>query len=137
MLTSANGCSVPTGISAAAALRACTLGRERTLLAVLARHSPGRLGAPTEHLERCLYSAVEWGRCTPEMAKALIRRGADVNAPGLPFLHRACAACEIGTVRVLLGAGARIGAMDDYGEMPHEVAGRLRRNDVVRLFKKG
>ena len=35
------------------------------------------------------------------------------------------------------GAGARIGAMDDYGKMPHEVAGRLRRDDVVRLFKKG
>ena len=152
------------GGPAEAVRRACELGRERTLLAVL-KHSKvplvvscycvegsdearvrGRFTTTylndkrdcrceKSFLEKCMFYAVEWGRCTPAMAKALIVRGADVNC-GRMYLHRACAACDIGTVRVFLGAGASIRAKDNYGQMPHEVAKNMQRGDVVRLFKR-
>ena len=149
------------GGPAKAVRRACEVGRERTLLAVLAL-SKGPLAescycvdsidmarvrgklylkdkkdcrCEKSFLEKCLFNAVEWGRCTPAMAKALIVRGADVNC-GRLFLHRACAACDIGTVRVFLGAGASIRAKDNYGQMPHEVAKKMQRSDVVKLFKR-
>ena len=73
--------------------------------------------------------------------RALLRQGADVNAPqadGATALHWAVHLDDAEAVELLLGAGARAGAADDTGATPLFLACTNRRGAMVqRLLRAG
>ncbi len=74
----------------------------------------------------------------PELVRALVRAGADVNACGgvtrATALHMAARRGYVETARALLDCGAAIGARDSKGDTPLQRAVNCRRDAVVQLL---
>jgi len=76
----------------------------------------------------------------PEVVRALIRAGADVNACGgvtrTTALHMAARRGHVEIARALLDCGAASGARDIKGDTPLQRAVNCRKNAVVQLLKE-
>jgi ankyrin repeat protein len=74
----------------------------------------------------------------PEIVRALVRAGGDVNACGgatrATPLHMAARRGFVEIARMLLDCGAAIGAKDSKGDTPLQRALNCRRRDVARLL---
>jgi ankyrin len=71
------------------------------------------------------------------LVQSLLRKGADVNAPGVDGstpLHRAVAADRLDVTSVLLKAGARVTATDRYGVTPLSLASLNGDAKMIRLL---
>lgn len=76
----------------------------------------------------------------PEVVRALVRAGTDVNACGgvsrTTALHMAARLGYVEIARTLLDCGAAIGARDSKGDTPLQRAVNCRRDGVVQLLKE-
>ena len=77
----------------------------------------------------------------PEVVRALVRAGADVNARGgvtrAAALHMAARRGHVEIARALLDCGADIAARDSKGDTPVERARNCRKETVARLLQEG
>lgn len=78
------------------------------------------------------------GETGPEIVRALVRAGADVNACGgvtrATALHMAARRGYTDMARALLECGAAVGARDSKGDTPMQRAINCRQNGVARLL---
>ncbi len=80
--------------------------------------------------------------CSPEVVEAMIKAGADVNAPrvtedensGYTPLHAAAGMGRLDNVEVLLNNGADVNATNDDGETPMHYAASEGRTDIVQAL---
>jgi ankyrin repeat protein len=76
----------------------------------------------------------------PEIVRALVDAGGDVNASGgvkrTTPLHMAARRGFMGIAQALLDRGAAAGAKDIKGDTPLQRARNCRRDDVVRLLQE-
>lgn len=69
-------------------------------------------------------------------AKALVRRGADINRKGWTPLHYACSGPDNGVAEFLIAQGAELNARSDNGTTPLMMAARYGSGDLVPLLLK-
>ena len=76
----------------------------------------------------------------PEVVRALVRAGADVNAcggvTGATSLHMAARRGHVEIARTLLDSGAAMNALDRKGDTPLQRAINCRRNGVSQLLRE-
>jgi ankyrin repeat protein len=76
----------------------------------------------------------------PEIVRALVRAGADVNAcggvTGATALHMAARRGHVETTRALLDSGAAVNARDRKGDTPLQRAINCRKNGVAQLLRE-